>query len=283
MTGIEGAVDRIEHERHRLARRAKQWIPPQHGAWAFLAVPLVMGFGLAGFSARGGLFAIAWVAAYPCGYFAGRAVRAWLRRRKSLLAGYPSSLAKRESRVAAGWAVPIAICGLPLVAIEPWLIGVLVLMAGLWAVNVRLAWLGMERSLGNDLVLVAEAVIAVPLFWMVTSGDPILAAVPGRVWLAAGVCAVYFAGSVVHVKSLIRKRRDDRWRTADVAYHGVAAVVMTLVSVWLVVPFGAALARSVALRPGERPAVIGSVEIGVSVLVVVFGLLATRWGVGLWT
>jgi hypothetical protein len=56
------------------AGRRRLAIPAQHGAWAFLAVPLLLGFLIAGWSLPTALFAAAWVLAYPASYYLGRAV-----------------------------------------------------------------------------------------------------------------------------------------------------------------------------------------------------------------
>jgi hypothetical protein len=87
------------------------------------------------------------------------------------------------------------------------------------------------------------------------------------------VCAVFFTGSVLHVKSLIREADDPRWAVGSRVFN-VAAVGMGLLSPWLLLPFGAAALRAFAVRPGTRPAVIGAVEAAVSVLVVLAGALA---------
>lgn len=47
-----------------------------------------------------------------------------------------------------------------------------------------------------------------------------------------------------------------------------AAIATAVVSPWWLIGFGPALIRSVALRPGVRPGLIGGVEVIVSVLVV---------------
>ena len=73
---------------------------------------------------------------------------------------------------------------------------------------------------------------------------------------------------MIHVKSLIRKARDPRWHLASVVYHGIALVAMSLVTWWLLVPFGVAMVRTLVMKPGLRPATIGAVEILISVLVV---------------
>ena len=115
--------------------------------------------------------------------------------------------------------------------------------------------------MANDLLLVAQAATAVPLMWAVTTNSVAVGSFPAAVWELMALSAVYFTGTVIHVKSLIRKAKDRRWHWGSVAYHAVALVLMTLVSVWFVIPFGACLARSLFLKPGMRPAAIGALRL----------------------
>ncbi|MFN8125333.1 MAG: YwiC-like family protein [Candidatus Nanopelagicales bacterium] len=250
-------------ERSRDPRRRPPAVPPQHGAWAFLALPLVLGLVLAGPTWLGGLFAVVWVLAYPASYYLGRALAVRLRR------GSWSRIAKRERDAAVPWAVPAALGGLVLVVVRPWLAVVAVALGLGWALSVRLAIAGRERGFGNDVLLVVQSAAALPVLWYVDTGSW---DVPAKVWWATGVCITYFVGSVIHVKSLIREAGDRRWHGADVAFH-VAALTWAFLSPWLLLPFAAALGRALVMRPGLRPAVIGVVEMVVSVLVVI-GVLA---------
>jgi hypothetical protein len=259
-TGVRGKA--------RTARRLA--IPGQHGAWAFLVIPLVLGFVITGWSAPAAVFSVAWVLAYPASYYLGRAVVIRWRR------GTWSRLAKRELHDAIPWVVLAGVPSLVLLVLRPWLIWVGVVLAVLWAVSVWLTRAGHERGAGNDLLLVAQAAIAVPLFWAIATdtpdlgiGDPAAA----QAWLAALICLVFFTGSVLHVKSLIREADDRRWAVASRIFH-VAALGMGFISPWLLLPFGVAAVRAFAVPAGSRPAVIGAVEIVVSVLVVVGGALA---------
>lgn len=238
-------------------------IPNQHGAWAFLLIPLILGLLITGWSVPAGLFAVAWVLAYPASYFLGRAVVIRWRR------GSWTRLAKREWGYALPWIVLAAIPSLILVVLRPWLLVVGLVLAILWGVSVWLTRTGHERGASNDLLLVTEAALAVPLLWAIGTDAP-----PDRVaWEAAFICLVFFTGSVIHVKSLIREADDPRWARFSRVYH-VAALGMGLLSPWLLVPFGAAAIRAFAVPAGSRPAVVGAVEIVVSVLVVVGSALA---------
>lgn len=239
-------------------------IPPQHGAWAYLTLPVLLGLSIVGWTWLGVLFAVTWILAYPASYYLGRALGVRIRR------GGWSRIATRERDAAVPWTIATLAGALVLVVARPWLMLAVVPLAVLWWVGIQLALAGKERGFGNDLLLIGQALLALPLIALViTDSLP----VPQAIWWALLVCAVYFVGSVIHVKSLIREANDVRWRRFNLGWH-VGALALGVLSPWLLVPFGAALARSVALKPGARPGVIGAVDVVVSVLVFGCTLLA---------
>lgn len=239
-------------------------LPPQHGAWAFLVVPLVIGIVQAGPAWAVLAFAVAWIAAYPASYFVIQAAAARVRR------GQWTARAVRERRQAVPWLVIAGLPALVLVALRP-----VLLIAGLgFVVLLGLSlWLtirGRERGFSNDLVLVAMAATGVPLLWVVSRpGEPI----PAESWWTAAFLLTYFIGSVIHVKSLIREARDVRWRRGSIAWH-VGMLGWLVASPFLAIAVVPALVRSIAIRPGTRPVRVGAIEIAIAVLVVVAVLLA---------
>lgn len=245
-------------------------VPNQHGAWAFLIVPLLLGFVVSGFFWLGCVFAITWILAYPASYYLGRAVVIRWRR------GSWTRLAKRELGNAWPWVVAAAVGVVLLVIARPWLVWVGAVLLVLWALSLLLTRTGHERGASNDLLLVAQASLAAPLMWAIRYDSPALgigAPAAADAWTAALICLVFFTGSVLHVKSLIREADDRRWAIASRVY-GVAALAMGLISPWLLVPFGAACVRAFAVPRGARPGIIGGVETVVAVLVVVGAALA---------
>ena len=163
--------------------------------------------------------------------------------------------------------------GLPLLVAAPWLLVAGAFLVLLWLVSLVLGARFGERSVVNDAVLVGQAVCAVPLVWAVSattgvgagvSTTPSFGDAPAGLWEATLAVALFLAGSVLHVKSLLRKADDPRFHWADVVYHGVVCLALAMVSLGWLIGFAPALARAVALRPGLRPAVIGAVEIVVS-------------------
>lgn len=243
-------------------------VPQQHGAWAFLIVPLVLGALLGAGTWAGLVFAIAWIAAYPASYFGGRALVYRLRR------GSWTRKARTELTSAAPWALAAAIGAAVLVVRQPALLLAGAGMAVVWTVSLWLTWHGRERGVVNDLLMVALAAAAPWLMWF-SGADP-SDAVPSGIVLACAVTALFFTGSVLHVKSLIREADDRRWHAASIAYHVAALALAAWLGLWLLLPFGVALVRTVVMRPPLRPAVIGAVEIVTSVLLVIGTLLATR-------
>ena len=244
-------------------------LPPQHGAWAFLVVPVLCGFAVAGASPAGWLLLGAWLSAYPVGYYLGRALTARHRR------GGWTRLARRELIRAVPWAALTGALGLALVVTRPWLVAVALVLAVLWGLGLRIAARRGERSLANDLMLVAQAAAALPLAVAVVAGRGALTSdLLGATVQATLVVAAYLAGSVLHVKSLIREAGRPGYRRASIGWHVGLAVGSTLASPWWLVGTVPALVRSVGLRPGLRPGVIGGVEAVVAALVVVAAFLA---------
>lgn len=242
------------------ARRSRRLhVPPQHGAWAFLLVPLVTAATLGAATWVGLLFAVTWVLAYPTSYFGSRAVMTRLRRHEW------SRMATRERSYAMPWAILFGVAALTLIALRPWIVIPGVVVGIIWSASAVLTWKGRERGIANDLILVVLSALAAPLMWAAAVDQFDL---PASLWWAAGICAAFFTGSVLHVKSLIREAGDRRWKIASMAYAVVLAVVAPFVSWWLLPAFAGGAVRAFVLRPGLRPGAIGAVEAVLSVLVV---------------
>jgi hypothetical protein len=264
---------RPRQPRPREPRRWQPVLPPQHGAWAFLAVPVLAGFAVAGASAAGWLLLATWLCAYPVGYYGGRALTARVRR------GSWTRRARRELGRAAPWAVLTAVLGIPLAWTRPWLMAVAPLLALLWGAGLAVAARLGERSMANDLLLVAQAVAAVPLTVAVVAGPGALTGeLAASTALTSALIAAYLMGSVLHVKSLLREAGNRRFRGFSLMWHVGCAVLAAAVSPWWLLGFLPALARAVMLRPGLRPGVIGAVEALVSVLMVIAAFFALQQG-----
>jgi hypothetical protein len=220
------------------------YVPPQHGAWAFLGLPLVLGFVVAPWTPLLLVLAIAWVGAYPLSYAAlGLARLVWV--------------------------------GL--------------IYAAMFAVNLAYARENNERALVNDFVFVAECSAMVSVTWAVGAGDqswtaPALDSVPDDVWILSAVSVLVLVGSTLHVKSLIRERRDRRYAHASLVVASLSVPTAIALAAWwgwpagawLIIPFVVLAARALMV-PGRamRPGAIGMIELACFVLVAASAMLAT--------
>ena len=243
--------------------------PKQHGAWAFLIVPLLLGSFLGSANWVGSVFALTWITAYPVSYFGGRAFLTRVRR------GSWTTRARSELRSAIPWASIALIGAIALVVMRPWILMPGALIAALWSVSIYLSWLGRERGITNDLLLVVLASVAPVLMYSVANDQRSLNLVPRSIWVAAVVSLLFFVSSVLHVKALIRGAKDRRWHIVSIGFHVVALLALVLATHWwLVIPFTLALGRTVVMKPGLRPGKIGAIESVVALFVVICTVVA---------
>jgi hypothetical protein len=252
------------------------YVPPQHGAWAFLGLPLVLGAVVTPWTPLLVLLAVAWVAAYPWSYAAFGLVRA-----------------KRPQRFRAPflvWSAVVLPAAAALLVWRPWLVWVGLGYVALFAVNLHYARRNDERALANDAVFVAECAAMVAVTWAVGAGTrswtpPGVDAVPTHVWVLVVVCALVLLGSTLHVKSLIRERRDPRFARASHVF-AIACVPASVAlgawwgwpsGAWLVAPFVVLAVRAYAVpRRALRPGAVGMIELGCFVLVALAAVLAAQ-------
>ncbi|MBI4939959.1 MAG: YwiC-like family protein [Actinobacteria bacterium] len=233
-------------------RRAGRWGPPRHGAGAMLLLPFTAGM----LPAWGGRpvwwhvpLLVAWLAAYLFSYFA-------------LLAVKTGRAARVRPQLLTYGAVVLA-TGLPVVVARPAVLLVAPAFVALLAVNVVAARHRRDRALGAGLASVVQACLVTPVVVLVADRPvpPVLG--------AATAVLLYLAGTVVHVKAMIRERRSSAYARADVGYHLAAVVPAVVLSVWLAVPFSLfALRAALLTRRRTSVALVGAVEVGCSVLLV---------------
>ncbi len=246
------------------------WLPHQHGAWAMVLVPGLLGLARAG--AAGLLTATQWLlmATWIAGFFAFTAASGALHSTTGRrLRWLPASLI--YGAITAGFGVTsLAIGG---VAVAWWL----VVFAPLLAIGLLLALTRRERTLLGGLVTVAAASLMVAV---IAHPDPTTGLDPATAALTALVYG-YFAGTVFYVKTMIRERGGRSWLVASLAWHlaliAAAALVTGLDAAWLAL-YAALAVRAWLLpwlsrRRAIRPLVVGVIEIGFSAWLLVLGLL----------
>ena len=252
-------------------------VPPQHGAWAFLGLPVATALVVTPWTPALLLLAVAWVAAYPASYFLLAIVRDRSGR-------HPDP--RRFARPLALWSMPLLVAGVPLLVLRPWLVWVALAYLASFAVNLAFAARRDERALANDLVFIAQCTAMVPVTWAV-GADPATwpPAAPSHLWVLTVAVGLLLVGSTLHVKSLIRERANPGFaRVSRAVAVGSVVAALGLATWWglpsglaLVVPFAYGAGRSLALRTPPAPGRIGVIELVGFVLLVACAALAQAW------
>ncbi len=233
----------------------RRYLPPQHGAWAMLLLPYLVGVVLVGPRWPHLPLLGAWLGGYLLSYYVFQAVKS--RRPDRFVP---------QLRAYALVTVPLALL---VVVVSPAVLRYAPAYAVLLAVNAGYAWRRRERALLNDLASVVQSCLL--LFVVATvAGVPAVRVVPAFVALL-----LYLAGTVLYVKTMIRERGSVRYRRWSVGYHLAAVAVVAVVDLLLVPVFLVLLIRA-GLLPARRlrPAQVGAVEIVCSLLVLASVLAA---------
>lgn len=234
----------------------KKWIPNQHGAWAMLITPVVVGALLGGVRRPHLLLLLSWLAAYCANFFLMLALktRKWDRYRKQLLT----------------YGGCTVVGGAPLTVVEPQLLRLAFVAIPALAVNLYFVQTRNERAWLNDVtgILLAGAVgfAAFRLGYRGSDAEIIDAA-----WRGIAIVCLYFVGTVFYVKTIIRERGDRRWFAMSVLFHVGFALLLIVSQFWLLSAIAAtALVRALVVPSlGWTPKRVGLVEIAFTVA---FGL-----------
>ncbi|WP_045747588.1 YwiC-like family protein [Actinoplanes rectilineatus] len=229
-------------------RTVRTFLPPQHGAWAMLLVPYLAGIVVGGFHWLDLPLLGAWLGGYLFSYYAFQAVKTRRpgRFREPLLLYGP---------VTAALAIPVLVA-------RPQLLWFAPAYTVLLAVNGWFAWRRRERALVNDLASVVQSCLMVPVVAVVAGVAPTRVAVAGLIVL------LYFAGTVLFVKTMIRERGVVAYTRGSVLYHLLAFAAAAVIGVVPALVFALLLVRAWSL-PGRplTPKRVGLIEIGACVLV----------------
>lgn len=254
------------------------WIPKQHGAWAMLIVPLIIGLVLRARLAPLEIWLIPLVVAVFTGYFGFNVLSLQLkaapRRRAAyrvpnLVYGAATGLLAIAVLLLGGWPIvawlPVA---LPLAALAIWL-----------------AAQRQDRAVASGFATVALA-IGVGLAIRFPTPAELFADWPAALPDALVFVALfgYFFGTVWHVKALIRERGQRPARLRALGWHGAMVLLATLaaaagwLSVWWIAFFVVATARTWYLTRPElagrfKPLQIGVLEIILSVFITIIAVL----------
>jgi hypothetical protein len=228
-------------------RTLRRFVPPQHGAWAMLALPWLTGVLVTGWRWPHLPLLAAWLTGYLCSYYVLQTVKT--RR-----------IGRFRTQVLV-YAAPTVLLGGLVVALRPQLLWYAPAYATLLAVNIGYAARRDERALVNDLASVAQSCLMIFVCATVARVSP---ATMTAAFLAV---TAYFVGTVLYVKTMIRERGSVGFYRASVAYH----LAITVVAAWFHAPvavlFVLLLVRAAVLpRRSMTPKQVGLGEIAASVL-----------------
>ncbi len=260
-----------------MAHRRTGWVPAQHGAWAMLVVPFLVGVAM---RVRDGLplpwFLLPLLGFWMLGYFAFNAGSLWLKahpaRRRPLVAPLITY---------AGASAAFGL--LTLVGAGPGILGWVPGYLALLTPALVLAANRHERAtLGGALTTAAASLMALVVRFPEV-GD-LLAWTPQArsATAAAALVFAYFFGTVFYVKTNIRERGNPRFYRLSLAWHGLALLAAAglwgggLVSAGWVGLFAVATLRAAVvprLRPPVTPLRIGLLEIALSIAIVCIAAL----------
>lgn len=281
-------------EQIRRQPRRRPWIPNQHGAWAMLVLPALVGMRVGGVPPLALLLLPAWWSAY----FVYWAWAQWLRTR---------SFRRRQLLVLplGVYSAATASLGLLVLLLAPYLLQWLVAFAPLSVVSLRELWRGRERSLLSGLATTTAASLLTAVCYSAAVrgaggflglGDS--TGLPGSspngemvgwswAWLLTASTALYLGGTVPYVKTMIRERFNRRMLLGSVAAHALVAAGAVLMAsrgllgwghavLWAGLAVRAGLVPSIQwrrLRTGQRP--ITARALGVSEIMVCLLFLLT--------
>lgn len=251
-------------------RHVPRWVPNQHGAWAMLVLPWLLGTILRLRSGEPASHLLPLLACWLTGYVAFYAASSWLKAPAGRRAPWLRPLVTAGALAGAFGLVTLALAGPALARWVPAFVPLLV-------PALVLASRRRERALaGGALTVTAASLMAL----VAAHPDPLsLPSAPdaGAAFAAAAGSFAYFFGTVLYVKTNIRERGSRGYLGASVAWHAavtLAAAALASVGVlaWWWAPFFAAATARAWLVPRRgrplSPKHIGFIEIGFCLVLV---------------
>ena len=224
---------------------ARKWIPNQHGAWAMLITPVIVGALAGGPNLWHLLLLLTWLSAFCLNFYASLVIKS----RK------PRKYAKQLQLYAA----LVAGFGIPLMLHDIDVLRMLLAAVPAFAVNVFFVLQRNERAWAND-------VVGVALAGVVGYGAYLLGSNPsddGRAFTAVLAVCLYFVGTVIYVKTLIRERGSAGWLKLSYGFHALLVSISVMQQWWIASIVSAGLlGRAVTVpRLGWTPKRVGLTEI----------------------
>ena len=238
---------------------ARTWIPNQHGAWAMLITPVVVG-ALAGTPSLWHIaLLLCWLAAFCLNFYIQLAVK--------------SRRPRRYQRQLALYGILTLSLGIGLVVHDPDVLRMLAFAVPAFIVNVVFVLQRNERAWLNDVVGIALGGIVGYGAFLIGS-DHVAPAAATHAAIALALVSAYFIGTVCYVKTMIRERGNQRWLWISYLWHAAFIVAWValgswpgaITAVWLI-------ARAIGMpQRGGSPKLVGLLEIPATIAVALAAL-----------
>lgn len=218
--------------------------PNQHGVWAMLIVPFLFGI----FAGKFSLFHILFILGWFLVFFATDNYLFYVKKRKKQI-GYLKSSAMFGSLA--------ALLFIPVVIHQPKVLFLFLLMMPFAYINIYFAKMRNERHVLNDVCAVTIFSIAgVISYYIGTSHINRVAA------LVFMMSMLYFGGTILYVKTMIREKKNDTYKWMSFIYHIFLVSLGFLLSPVIGLAAVPSLIRAVGFYGRNlKPIKIGIVEI----------------------
>lgn len=232
---------------HQRRHGVSGWVPNQHGAWAMVTIPWLLGAWLRFHEGRGAAYALVLGLFWLAGYFTFHASSVWLKSRRQARYLRPVLVYTAVAAV-----LGVATWALGGVALAWWVVPYVPVLG----IALALAASRHERALVGGLLTVAAACLIVLVAGFASPAEVLAGwgtVAVGRAVGLALTCFGYFGGTVFFVKSMIRERGKAGFLALSVGWHvlvlavAIAAATMTGYPWAWTVFFAATAVRSLAL------------------------------------
>lgn len=183
-------------------------MPRQHGVWAMLAVPFLLGIAVT----RPTGWDLALGGAAVASYLASATAQAWVRARAR----------ERYAASLVAYGVVAAVLSVALVVAHPALLVTLLVLVPAGAVTLIAARLGRGRGVVAGLAQVLQALVLLPA--AASLAGPMDSAIVAK---ATFLAATYLIGTMLAVRSVIREQGDAGFAAISVGFHVAATIVAT--------------------------------------------------------
>lgn len=193
----------------------RRWFPNQHGAWAMVIGPCLLGSIRGGFSASAVILLLSWTLGY-CAYFF---LSKWLVSKGKRQYGLPLLV----------YSTLAALIAVPIVFMHPRLLWWIPYFLPLLGISMWECYQRRERSLVNNFATILAAVLMGGVAFSISNNtkarysdlDMKLELQIGwsALWVAMLFVGIYYLLSVFYVKTFIRKRGKMSWLLASVIMH----------------------------------------------------------------